>query len=132
MVSVPLVNGPTMPLTLHPPVARASVTEISIGGGALEIQGVVGQVNVFQNARGAISRRTTGGTRIGAIIANGEAQKIPAPGETLEIPGLARIKAKVRQNLGKRGLRVHALRVELLDGTGLVLNIGTAKAKILR
>jgi hypothetical protein len=112
--------------------ARASVTEVSLGGGALELQGVVGQVNVFQDKRGRITGRTTEGTRIGAIIANGEAQEIPAPGETLEIPGVARIRAGLRQNLGKRGLRVHALRVELLDGTGLVLNIGTAKAKILR
>ena len=52
--------------------------------------------------------------------------------ESLEIPGVAFIKAGVRQNLGKRGVRVHALRIELLDGTGLVLNVGTAKAKILR
>jgi hypothetical protein len=112
--------------------ARASVAELSLGGGALEIQGVVGQVNVFQNKAGRIVRRTIEGTRVAAIIANGEAQEIPAPGESLEIPGVAFIKAGVRQNLGKRGLRVHALRVELLDGTGLVLNVGTAKAKILR
>jgi hypothetical protein len=45
---------------------------------------------------------------------------------------VATIRAGLRQNLGKRGLRVHALQVKLLDGTGLVLNIGTARAKILR
>ncbi len=112
--------------------SRASVADISLGGGQLEIKGVVGQVNVFQNRRGRVVRRTTEGTRIGAIVANGEAQEIPAPGESLEIPGLAFIKAGVRQNLGKRGLRVYAVRVEMLDGTGLVLDIGVAKAKILR
>lgn len=112
--------------------ARSTVADIVLGGGALEIEGVVGQVNVFQNRKGRVVRRNIEGTRIAAIIANGEAQEIPAPGETLEIPGLALIKAGLRQNLGKRGVRVHALHVELLDGTGLVLNIGTAKAKILR
>jgi hypothetical protein len=112
--------------------ARSTVTDVVLAGGQLEIQAVVGQVNVFQNRRGRVVRRTIEGTRVGAIIADGEAQEIPAPGESLEIPGVALIKAGLRQNLGKRGVRVHALRVELLDGTGLVLNIGTAKAKILR
>lgn len=112
--------------------ARSTVANVTLGGGQLEIQGVVGQVNVFQNRQGRVVRRTIEGTRVAAIIVNGEAQEIPAPGESLEIAGLAFIKAGVRQNLGKRGLRVHALRVELLDGTGLVVNIGTAKAKILR
>jgi hypothetical protein len=112
--------------------ARSSVANLTLGGGALELQGVVGQVNVFQNKAGRVTRRNINGTRIGAIIADGEAQEIPAPGESLEIPGLAFIKAGVRKNLGKRGLRVYALRVELLDGTGLVLNIGAARAKIKR
>jgi hypothetical protein len=45
---------------------------------------------------------------------------------------VASIRAGVREPLGKRGLLVHALQVKMLDGTGLVLNIGTAKAKIKR
>jgi hypothetical protein len=112
--------------------ARSAVADIVLGGGALEVQGVVGQVNVFQNKRGQVVRRTTAGTRVGAIIANGKTYEAPAPGQTLEIPGVATIQAGLRQNLGKRGLRVHALQVKLLDGTGLVLNLGTARAKILR
>lgn len=112
--------------------ARASVADVVLGGGALEIQGVVGQVNVFQNRRGKVIRRNINGTSVGAIIVDGEPQQVPAPGESLQIPGVVFIKAGVRTNLGKRGVRVHALRVELLDGTGLVLNIGTARAKIVR
>lgn len=112
--------------------ARSSVADIVLGGGSLEIQGVVGQVNVFQNRRGQVVRRTIDGTRVGAIIAGGKTYEAPAPGQTLEIPGVATIRAGLREDLGKRGLRVHALQVRLLDGTGLVLNIGTATAKILR
>jgi hypothetical protein len=111
--------------------SRASVANVSLGG-RLEIQGVVGKVNVFQNAAGRVTRRNLNGTRIGAIIVDGEAEEIPAPGESLEIPGLAVVKTRVRQNFGKRGVQVHAVRVEMLDGTGMVLNIGTARARIGR
>lgn len=112
--------------------ARASVADLKLEGGALDIQGVVGQVNVFQNKSGKVVRRTLEGTGVGAIVANGQTQTIPAPGETLEIPGVAKITVGVGQQLGTRGLLVHALRVELLDGSGLVLNVGTAKARISR
>jgi hypothetical protein len=112
--------------------SRASVADVTLGGGALEIKGIVGQVNVFQSRKGRVVRRTVEGTKVGAIIADGEPQELPTPGDPLEIPGLAKIEFGKRENLGKRGLRVHAIRVTLLDGTGLVLNIGTAKAKIVR
>lgn len=111
--------------------ARASIAELSIGE-SLVVQGVVGQVNVFQNRAGRVKRRTLGGTRVAAIIVDGEAQEVPAPGESLEIPGVAKVTAAVRRPLGKRGLMVHALRVELLDGTGAVFNVGTARARIGR
>lgn len=111
--------------------ARASLAELSIGE-RLVVQGVVGQVNVFQNRAGRVKRRTLGGTRVAAIIVDGESQEVPAPGESLEIPGVAKLTAAVRRPLGKRGLMVHALRVELLDGTGAVFNVGTARARIGR
>ncbi|GAB2726470.1 choice-of-anchor P family protein [Nocardioides pakistanensis] len=112
--------------------ARSSVADLSLGGGALEISGIVGQVNIFQNRKGQVVRRNINGTEVGSITANGEPQSLPAPGETLEIPGVAKIQAGYTRKLGKRGLLVHAVRIELLDGTGMVLNIGTAKARIGR
>lgn len=111
--------------------ARARVNEVTIGE-RLVIEGVVGQVNVFQNTAGRVTRRTLSGTRVAAITVDGEAMVVPAPGESLMIPGVATVTAAVRRPLGKRGLMVHALRVELLDGTGAVFNIGTAKARIKR
>lgn len=118
--------------------ARSIAGDVVLGGGALQIQDVVGQVNVIQNRRGRVVRRNIGGTRVGAILfdSNGdgnlERQRIPSPGEKLALGDLAVIEVAVRKNLGRRGVRVHALRVKLLDGSGLLLNIGTAKAKILR
>lgn len=121
--------------------ARSSVADVVLGGGAIRIEGVKGQVNVFQNRRGKVTRRNIDGTWVGAIWVdqNGdgvfqtdERHSLEAPGDELRIPGVVFLKAGVRTDLGKRGVRVHALRVELLDRTGLVLHIGTARAKILR
>ena len=112
--------------------ARASVADLKLGGGALEIKGVVGQVNIFQDPEGNIVRRTLEGTSVRSIVANGQSQEIPDPGQTIEIPGVAKITASVQKELGARGLMVHALRVEMLDGSGLVLNLGTAQARINR
>jgi hypothetical protein len=114
--------------------ARGSVAHVTIGGGQLEIDGIVGQANVVQNRKGRVVRRTIAGTRIGSITTpdKPEGYQIPAPGQDLEIPGVALIKVGVRQDIGKRGLRVYAVRVELLDGSGLVLNLGAAKARIGR
>jgi hypothetical protein len=111
--------------------ARSSVSHLSLGDGALEVRAVTGQVNVVQNKKGRVVRRNLKGTSFGTITANGETHELTAPGETLEIEGVAFVKAGVRKNLGKRGLRVHALQIRLLD-TGVVVNVGTAKARIMR
>jgi hypothetical protein len=111
--------------------ARSSVSHLSLGDGALVVRAVTGQVNVFQNKNGRVVRRNLNGTSFGKITVNGETHELTAPGESLEIEGVAFIKAGVRKNLGKRGLRVHALQIRLLD-TGVVVNVGTAKARIMR
>lgn len=111
---------------------RGSIGYVKLGD-ALEIRGVVGQVNVKQNARGRIAARTVSGTTVGSIVSDGTTHALPAPGETLEIPGVARIAFAVRRNLGTRGIRVHALQVTLLDDAGAAestVNLGTAKAWI--
>jgi hypothetical protein len=118
--------------------SRATLAELVLAGGQLEIHNVIGQVNLFQNRRGRVVRRNIDGTQVGAVLfdsdGDGEldSQQVPAPGEQLELGDLAVITGAVTEKLGKRGLRVHALRVEMLDGTGLRLDLGTAKAKILR
>lgn len=113
-------------------IARSRSSLGSVEVGALELRDVVGQVNVGQRANGRIGLRNINGTRVGAILANGKLYEVPPPGESLTIPGVAVIEVGVRRLIGKRGIMVHALRVTLRDGSGLVLNVGTAKARISR
>ena len=108
--------------------ARSALTTLTVG--PLEIKGVVGQVNVVQNKAGHIAARTKDGTTVGEILVNGEPQSIPTPGDPLVIDGVARIEAGRLELLGTRGARIHALHIELLDGSGLVLDLGTARARI--
>lgn len=108
---------------------KSSVAELNLGGGQLVIQGVVGQVNVTRE--GTKVQRNVQGTTIGSITANGEPQAIPDPGETLEIPGVAKIETQVVDKW-RNGIRVTSVRVTLADGSGAVLNLGQAELRIMR
>lgn len=112
---------------------EATVASASLGGGALRIEGVVGRANVTTNRDGRVTARTIEGSTVGSITANGERYAMPDPGETLEIPGLATIRAMLTQK-DKRGLSVTAVRVTLLDETAgdSVVNLGQARAFINR
>jgi hypothetical protein len=106
---------------------RGSVTGIDFGGGALLIDSVVGKATVVRKAGGGLVR-STDGTRIGTITADGEPQDVPVD-ETIEIPGVARLEPKVVEKLAG-GLKVIALRVTLLDGSGAVVDLGVAKTTL--
>jgi hypothetical protein len=112
---------------------EATVAGASLGDGALEIEGVVGRVNVATNRAGRIVTRNIKGSTIGSLTADGERYALPDPGETLEIPGLAKVRAMVTKKV-KRGLSVTALQVTLLDDTAgdSVINLGQARAYIHR
>lgn len=106
---------------------RGKVAGINIGDGQLVVDGVVGQVNVTRRANGKVTSNIKG-TTIGAITVNGEAQEFPDTG-VLEIPGLLKLEPKVVEK-SKFGISVVALRITLLDGTGAVIDLGSAKARI--
>lgn len=113
---------------------QTSLASITLGSGdtSLRIDGIVGRATAVQRKDGKIwlSRR---GSQIGAITAAGQSYPIPDPGETLEIPGLARIETNVTSRT-KRAIEVTAVRITLLDGTAgkSVVNLGYARAAILR
>lgn len=108
---------------------KSSVAELNLGGGQLVVQGVVAKANVTRKGKSVTSN--VRGTTVGSIIADGEPQAIPDPGESLEIPGVATIQTRVVDK-SKNGIAVTSVRVTLLDGTGAVINLGQAELKVLR
>lgn len=105
---------------------RSEIARIDLGGGQLIVNAIVGKANVTRTSHGWV--RNAKGTQLGAITANGQAQTFPPTG-VLEIPGVAKLERKVVTR-SKTGIKVIALRVTLLDGSGAVINLGEAKLRI--
>lgn len=109
----------------------ANVAYVNLGDGQLVIEGIKAQGNIRQNKRGRIIRIDNEGTTLGSITSDGEPQQMPAPGEAMEIPGVARLELPL-PDVRKRVVHVTGLRITLLDGTGAVINLANVKAKINR
>jgi hypothetical protein len=107
---------------------RGTVAKLDIGGGQLVISGVVGQANVTRPRTGR-AHVSAKGTTVGTVTANGQQKSFPDTGP-LEIPGVAKIQPRIVKRLKGGGIAVVAVRVTLLDGTGAVLDLGVAKARI--
>ena len=106
---------------------RGSIAGLDLGDGQLQIEAVVGKASVTRTAGGKLIRSTEG-TRIGAITVNGEPQELPID-QVIEIPGVAKLEPKLVEEVAG-GLKVIALRITLLDGSGAVLDLGVAKTTI--
>lgn len=104
---------------------RSVVGSLDLGG-ALKIDGIVGQVNVSRSGSKLVTN--TKGSRLGSITVNGERQDFPEM-QPIEIPGIAKIEPNVVTKF-KNGIQVVALRITLLDGTGGTVDLGTAKLRI--
>lgn len=107
---------------------QAQVAKVDLGNGALVINAITGRVNVSR-VKGKKAVANANGTTVGSIIANGQEQAIPDPGQAIEIPGLAKIAFNVQEKI-PGGLHVIAIQITLLDGTAAVINIGEAKLAI--
>jgi len=106
---------------------RGSVAGVNLGGGQLVIDAIVGKAKVIRKSKGGLVT-STAGTTVGSITVNGEPQELPID-QPIEIPGLAKIEPKVVTKVAG-GIKVVALRITLLDGTGAVIDLGVAKASI--
>lgn len=103
---------------------RSRVASLELGGN-VTIHGIIGQVNVSRSGLGLRKLVTsTKGTSIGSVVVNGESQELPL-NQTMEIPGVAKLQPRVVTKL-PNGLKVTALRITLLDGSGAVIDLGTA------
>lgn len=107
---------------------RAAIARINLGKGQLVVDGIVGKATLRHTDAGLV--RSTRGTRIGTITANGQRQVFPRTG-VLEIPGLARLERRLVTKSAS-GVKVVALRVTLLDGSGAVIDLGEAQLQIRR
>ena len=107
---------------------KATVTKVTLGGGQVVITGIVGKANVSRS--GSIVKSNVAGTTIDKVLVNGEVMAFPDTG-ILEIPGVAKLQ-RLLVTKSKIGISVVALRVSLLDGTGAVIDLGTAKLSIKR
>lgn len=102
------------------------VARVELAGGRLVIDGLVGRANVDLND-GTLTKSTIG-TKVGTVTLDGERLELPAR-RSLEIPGIASLTPRVITQQ-PRGIKVVALRVELLDGSGAVLELGRAELRV--
>jgi len=105
---------------------RASVAKVTLGGGQLVISGIVGKANVTRSGSRVKSSAT--GTTVGTILINGQTAAFPETG-ILAIPGVATLERSIVVRT-RTGISVVGLRITLLDGTGAVIDLGTAKLSI--
>ena len=106
---------------------RGTVASINIGDGQLVVDGIVGQANVTRSGSGKVTSNVKG-TTLGTITANGEPQSFP-DSDVIEIPGVAKLERKIVDKT-QFGISVVSLRITLLDGSGGVIDLGVAQARI--
>ena len=105
----------------------SKVDTVTLGAQDLVIKGVIGRANVLLSG-GKVSS-STDGTETGTVSFQGEPQEFPANGDPMEIPGVAKLEPNIVEQTN-HGISVIALRVTLLDGSGLVLDLGEAELGI--
>lgn len=107
-------------------MSRAEVAQVSIGGGQVVIDGIVGRASVVR--RGDHVAKSTKGTSLAGITVAGQEMTFPKTG-ALEIPGVVKLERRVVTRYHNE-IRVIGLRVTLLDGSGAVVNLAEARLKI--
>jgi hypothetical protein len=107
---------------------QAKVAEVELLDGAVVIEGITAKANVIRRGRKVI--RNARGTETVRVTVQGEEVTLPDVGK-LEIPGLLSIDQKVIERTPK-SIKVIALQVKLLDGSGATIDLGIASFKITR
>lgn len=106
---------------------ESSTSGMNWGNGQLQMTGVVARAKVIRSS----SHRfyPTAMQRIGSIKANGQTQPVPGPGQSITIPGVAKIEVP-RPIRTAHGILVIGARVTLLSGSAANSVINVASAKI--
>jgi hypothetical protein len=112
---------------------ETTLADVALGTGdaSLQITGIRVRAIAILRRNGTVALRREG--TIASITAGGDSYPVPAPGQALEIPGIAMIQTfvTVRRN---RSIDVTGLRVTLLPGSPAesVVNVGFATAGVSR
>ncbi|GAA4107559.1 hypothetical protein GCM10022215_00520 [Nocardioides fonticola] len=106
---------------------QSELANVNLLNGAVVISAIRGRVNVELDSKNRVVA-STNGTTIGSITVNGTETPLPDLG-TLSIPGLLEIGTNVVEKV-RGGLKVIAVQVKLLNGTGATINLGEAKLQI--
>ena len=112
---------------------EGSIANITLGTGdtALTITGIRGRANILLTKSGNVYK-SIAGSQVGSIKVGDTTYELPAPGQSLEIPGVAKIEFFVTER-HPRVIKVTALRVTLLSGPlESVVNLGNAKVAVRR
>lgn len=111
---------------------ESEVSSVQLGGGSVQLTGIVGRATVETGPGGGVLRRSTRGSDVGGLTIDGDVRRPPRPGDVVEVPGVARLEFFLTDR-APRGLRVTAVRVRLLDGSGnvdSVLDLGQARTYV--
>jgi hypothetical protein len=106
---------------------QAEVAGVSLLDDSLVITGVVGKVSASY-AKGGDVVTSDEGTQVASVTFNGEVIELPAHG-SVDIPGIATLTAGLEKQI-PNGLKVTALQVKLLGGTGATINLATVRTVI--
>ena len=105
--------------------AENRVADVTVGSGAVRVSALRAYASVVRANGRTVSRSQQS---IGSVTVGGRAHAVPSPGQSFEVPGVARIEVP-RPVRKKAGIKVVALRITLLGGTtaGSVINLGNAE-----
>lgn len=106
---------------------RSRIAAVEINGGEIVAENIIGRANVLRSEDGL--RRHPRGTEVGAVTVQGEQREFPENEDVIHVPGVVRLERSIVER-HPTGISVTALRITLLDGTGVVLDLGNAMLKI--
>jgi hypothetical protein len=110
----------------------SDIAKARFGDGDLVLTAIHGEGYVRRNRDGTYVRNARG-TALGGIVVDGRRHEVPDPGESLLVPGVARVTPRevTRTN---NGIRVSAVKVELLRGTEVVstLYLGNVRLRVTK
>ena len=108
---------------------QASIARVNLGHGRLVVHDIVGRATVAQTDHGLV--RSAKGTRLGSLTAGGRTVRFPRTGRAGD-PGRRQAPAARGDAQPAPGLKVVALRITVLDGSGAVIDLGEAQLRIHR